>query len=268
MKKEILSIFAILFFSISTFSQKLDIGITLKTNFPVIDIQDQAYEPFQSVSQEIVRTTRGKMGLEFGLKTKFKVFDQFIIISGIEARYIHFNKLQEARNPYGGTTPIFTTLGSYEIPPDPYGIINTDTIIRNVSGLVTHESAEFKGEFQKMLYLNFPFNVGYTSKSERWTFYGGFWYSYLLTSDFEFIDHELFEIENPFSSGVLGINLGVDFNLTSLLSIDFTYSGITTNIYKPYQKISSEDVSLPLMEKLPPSENFNLFSIGVTYYLK
>lgn len=259
MKKQLLLLtLSFLFFSTSIYAQRWEFGVTMKSNYSILDIEDDIYgDPVPWVitgstggtltpsPPDVIRSAKGKIGLEMGLRVKYNLMEQISLISGIEGRFISFDT--SPNNPKKGR--------------------------------------------QNLLYLNLPLNIGYTTKSEKWTFFGGLWYSYLLQADFEKdIQYPINAIRH-FEKNVMGVNAGIDFKINSYMVISLNYSGLATNLfarYKPeyranpttfFDRNTNTVIDNPHPdagtvtwgisdEKIPATENFNLLSLGITYQIK
>lgn len=306
MKKQLLFIILIfLFFSNFLSAQKWEFGVTIKSNYSLIGIEDEIFEDggsgvtgstgvtiTTSQDKDILRSTKGKMGLEMGLRVKYNIMERFSIISGIEGRYMGFNIRQRLE---GEEEDLFTTLGTNEIPGSVYGVANGGEIVRGGTGENNEytnyiESNTTSGGYQ-LFYLNIPLNLGYTTKSEKWTFFGGLWYSYLLQADFDYDPRLPISPTRYFERNIFGINMGIDFKINSNLYISLNYAGLASNLFASYKPIYHEvpatifDATTNTIvenphpeagtsywknseEKIPASQNFNLLSLGITYQIK
>ncbi len=280
-----------LFFSSSIFSQskKWEFGVTLKSNFIVLDIEDDIYDTrpaitdndaltsFYRTPEKANRTISGKLGVEGGLKLKYNLFERFSLISGIEGRFIRYEVSQEVEQKIELISS-FTTLGSWSIPGNPWGAIQADVIGRDQNGNPIEEGMElevfnFNEVNQNLFYLNIPINIGYTTKSEKLTFFGGFWYAYLLAAD---IEESTFFPNEPisyFEKSVFGVNGGIDWKVISKFAISLNYSGLSSNFYKKTKIITVSNFNNNMIElskeevQIPSSKGFNLISLGLTYQL-
>lgn len=260
MKKQLLFLtLSFLFFTTSIYAQRWEFGVTMKSNFSILDIEDDIYEdavPWvitgstggtftPSWNTNIYRSATGRLGLEIGFRMKYYLMGRISLISGLEGRFISFRI--KHNNPNRG--------------------------------------------LQNLLYLNLPLNIGYTTKSEKWTFFGGLWYSYLLQADFEKDIHYPIHTTRHFEQNVLGINVGIDFKINSNMAISLNYSGLATNLFARYtpeyranpatffDRNTNTVIDNPHPdagtvtwgisdEKIPATDNFNLISLGITYQIK
>jgi hypothetical protein len=307
MNKQLLLLsLSFLFISTSIYSQRWEFGVTMKSNYSILDIEDEIYDdavPFvetgstggtwtTSPNINILRSAKSKVGLEMGLRVKYNIMGRISLFSGIEGRFISFKINQRIE---GQDDDLYTTLGTFEIPGNPYGVIQGDKILRdqNSSNGITTGEGNYnpKQGLQNLLYLNIPLNIGYTTISDKWTFFGGLWYSHLLQADFEKDNFYPIKTAQYFEKNVIGVNAGIDFKLNSNIAISLNYSGLATNLfarYKPtYQAIPATIFDLNTNttivnphpdagtvtwkssdEEIPATQNFNLISLGVTYQLK
>lgn len=290
MKKLIFTfLLSCLFMTTSIFcqSQKWKFGVTLKTNFSVLDIEDDIYDtnPVYTqtdsnlYSREPVnanRTISGKFGIEGGLRVKYNLFDRFSFISGLEGRFIQFDVSQEVEQKVQEEQQLFTILGSYAIPGNPYGVVQGGVIGRDNNGNpieagIESEIFNFNDVNQQLFYLNIPFNIAYTTKSEKMTFMAGFWYSYLLTASIEESTFFPNKTMSYFERNVIGVNAGMDIKINSDVAISVNYSGMSSNFYNKYKTITVTEFSNNMVEfknkevRIPASKGFNLLSLGLTY---
>lgn len=273
---------SIFFFSTFLHAQKWEFGVTMKSNFPLIGIEDEIYEdpvPWintgttggtftPSANINIERSTQGKIGLEMGVRVKYEVMENFCLISGIEGRFFSFKIKQKIDKSNVDLYEVITGEGT-----------SSSTTVYPTRGL------------QRLFYFNVPVNIGYTTPSKKWTFFGGLWCSYLLQADFDRFLHVPTNPTQFFEKTVFGVNAGIDFKINSNLYLSMNYSGLATNLFARY-KVVYYEIPLTIFdrntntiidnpdpnagtyswdysdEKIPASQNFNLISLGITYQIK
>ena len=162
MKKQLLLLsLSFLFISTSIYSQRWEFGVTMKSNYSILDIEDDIYEdaaPFvggstgytwtTSPNINILRSAKGKVGLEMGLRVKYNIMGRISLISGIEGRFIRFRIKQRVDNS-SYTTQI-------TIPDNPYGVIQGGTFQIGSTSVNGEGNYNPKRGLQKLFYLNIP----------------------------------------------------------------------------------------------------------------
>lgn len=266
-------IFFFLLFSTSVFSQKVEVDFALKSNYTIINFEDglasyQLLSPLggaagTSQTKDYGIFTTGKMGLELGVKTKFYLFENVSIHSGLEVSLIHFNKYEEL-TLHTNVETLFLPEGETEIVPTIYGI--TQEVIRDKSGRVvvfngnTGEAYRRGGWNQKIMHLKIPFNLGFTHPSKRWSAYGGFWYGRLIYSNYEGHDFIHQKKSNDFfSKNVFGVNAGFDVKIYKRMGITFNYSSGSTHLYTTENPLEYSKTGLL------QNSSFHLISTGLVF---
>jgi len=257
MKKELLlALVYLFFFSFLGWGQRTTWKLNFKTNYSIVDIENSTYyfaplahqsDPLQvNGTHDFNRKGKGKFGFELGLLAKVKLEDGINIISGLETKFIHFDRIEELDK---------SNFNSF----DPSGLLEFG-YVREIIGNQISDPIDFKlkeGEFQQQLiYLNIPLNFGYSTKSDRWTFYGGLWYSRLISTIIEGYENYNVDKSNElFNKNIIGYNVGFDVNVFQKIGLTANYNGVVSNIYG--------------MEKQnhPNSLSAHIISFGMTYQL-